>query len=196
MSRLRALLLVALCLVAALPVAAQQATPAPPPLPTQEMFQQMATANASINTLPGDLTRPQGLPVVPNERGQQLFGYVKWLVSPASADEWAGPLAPPFYHAGVGLWMMFGLMSVYVAVYIIGNVGGWLAWLLDQARKALDLVFQALQAAPLVLVLVVILVVAYALLGEAAVTEWLEQQLTGVIEWIYRLVSQLSGGAI
>ena len=189
-------LLIALCLlVFAVPISAQSSTPQPIPLPTQQMYEQMATANAQIGNAPTNLTSPNGSPLLPSEDGRLLFGYIKWLVSPAAADEWAGPFAPVFQHFGLGIYMTFALMGVYFTVYVIANIGSWVGWLLETARKTLDLVFQALQSGPVILVLVVILFIAFLLFTQPAVMDWVDQQLDGVIDWLYEIISKLTGGA-
>lgn len=191
---MKTLLLLMLMLLAT-PVAAQSSTPQPIPLPTQDMMEQMAEANAMIEDLPVDLSSPDGLSIVPNENGRILFGYIKWILSPASADQWAGPLAPIFQHIGFGLGMMFTAMTIYTAMYVISNIGSWVGWLLETARKTLDLVLQGLQAAPFVLAIAVIIFIAYTIIGEEGVTNWIEENLSSVIDKIYDLITQLTGGA-
>lgn len=192
---MRTLIALLVLLLVALPVSAQSSTPQPIPLPTQQMYEQMATANAQINNAPANLTAPNGAPILPSEDGRQMFGYLKWLVSPAAADEWAGPFAPIFQHLGIGLTMVFVLMGVYTTVYVIANIGSWVGWLLETARKSLDLLFQAVQAAPILLVLVVILFIAFLLFTQQGVLDWVDSQLDGVIDWVYEIVSKLTGGA-
>lgn len=189
------LLGLALVLLFAVPVAAQSSTPQPLPLPTQQMYEQMATANAQLNSAPADLTNPNGLPILPSENGQQLFGYIKWLVSPAAADEWAGPFAGVFQHIGIGLGILFAMAGVWSTMYVIANIGSWVGWLLETARKTIDLVMQMLQAGPILLVLVVIFFIAFLLFTQDGVMNWLDQQLAGVIDFVYQVISQLTGGA-
>lgn len=189
------LLIVVLLFLGSVPAVAQSNTPQPLPLPTQQMYEALATANANTGNLPTDLTRPGGVPILPNEDGRRMFGYVKWILSPAAADEWAGPFAPVFQHFGVGLGIVFSLMGVYGVMYVIGNAGGWVGWLLENARKMIDLFLQGVQAAPVLLVLVVLVFVAYLLFGSEGVQNWIDQQLDGVIDWVYQIISQITGGA-
>lgn len=197
MTRIVVFLLVLLALP--LPTLAQTPTPPGPlPLPTQQMYEALATQNANLATLPADLTSPNGIPLLPNEDGVVLFGYIKWLISPTAADEWAGPFAPVFQHIGIGLWMSFALMGVYGTVYVIANIGGWVTFLLDSARKIMDAVFQAAQAAPVLIILIVILFIAYNVfgwfVGEEAVQAWVDEQLDNVLIWVNDVVTRLTGG--
>lgn len=188
-------LLIVFVLLAAVPAAAQSSTPAPLPLPTQQAYEQLATANAQLNDVSADLTSPDGLPILPTEDGRVMFGYVKWLISPAAADEWAGPFAPIFQHINIGLGIVFALASVYSTVYIISHIGAWVGWLLESGRKILDLLFQAVQAAPFLIVLAILLFIAFAIFSQEGVMNWIDQELDGVIDWVYDIIAQLTGGA-
>jgi len=188
-------LLIVFVLLIAVPAAAQSSTPAPLPLPTQQAYEQLATANAQLNDVSADLTSPDGLPILPTEDGRVMFGYVKWLISPAAADEWAGPFAPIFQHINIGLGIVFALASVYSTVYIISHIGAWVGWLLESGRKILDLLFQAVQAAPFLIVLAILLFIAFAIFSQEGVMNWIDQELDGVIDWVYDIIAQLTGGA-
>jgi hypothetical protein len=195
---MKALIVLLLLLMAALPVSGQASTPQPIPLPTQQMYEQMATANAQLDDLPSDLTRPDGAPILPAEDGTVLFGYIKWLVSPAAADEYAGPFAPVFQHIGVGLTILMTTAGIYALVYVIANVGAWVGWLIDQARKGLDLLLQIFQAGPAIIVVGIAVFVIYKVaewaLGEQAVQDWISQQIDNLAAFVNDIVARITGG--
>jgi hypothetical protein len=68
--------------------------------------------NAGLTGLPANLDSG-----VPNETGAQLFRYAKWIFSPSSADEIAGPFAPAVSHAGIGFSLMFSVGLVYGIIW-------------------------------------------------------------------------------
>lgn len=166
----------------------------PIPLPTQQMYEQMATANAILADAPVDLSRPENVPILPDENGRQMFGYIKWILSPAATDEWAGPFAPIFQHIGIGIALVFALMGVYGSIYIVANVGSWVAWLTDQARKLVDLVMQILQAGPMLLVLVALIFILFLLGQNESVQQWIDAQIDAALSWVYDILSKILGG--
>lgn len=196
---MKILIALILTFVFVLPVSAQVSTPQPPPLPTQEMYQALATQNANIiNTMPSSLQNPNGTGLLPNQNGSQLFGYIKWLINPAMADEWAGPFSPAFQHFGIGLYMIFAMSGIYMVAYTVNNIGSWVFWLAEQARKFLDLVMQILQAGPIVIVVGIILFIVYAVVswavGEQQVQDWISEQFDSIMRFIYDIAGRITGG--
>ncbi len=189
---MKALALVVLLLLFALPVSAQTSTPLP--LPEAQMYEQLATQNASIiSTLPADITSPNGSPLLPSNNSSTIFGYAKWMLAPAAADEWAGPFAPIFYNVGIGVYMVFALMGVYGTVYVIGHAGAWIAWLWMQFQRITDLLLQAAQAWPVILILAVILIIAFIVFGQESVQNWIVAHVQDVWNWIQNIGGDLLG---
>jgi hypothetical protein len=186
--------LIVVVLVAAPLLAQETPTPLPTatafPLPEAEMYQQLATQNALIATLPADIQRPAGANVVPQVTDYRFVAYARWLLSPAAADEWAGPFAATFSHIGVGMYMVFTLMVVYGTVYAIGHAGGWLGWLWAMIHRIFDGILQMLQAGPMLLVLVVILLIAGVLFSQEAVQRWVAEQFAAAVTWVNNATSQ------
>jgi hypothetical protein len=108
----------------AAPTLAQTATPTPGPTPTLiipsvPIDNAVHDANQGIATLDAPIDSPDGRPLVPDENGAALFGYIKWLVSPPVGDELAGPFGPFMAMAGILLTMEIATLGVYIALYII-----------------------------------------------------------------------------
>lgn len=92
-------------------------TPTPIPLPADQIFGQLATANAGISTLGGSLNAPNGSPLIPPVDGREAWGYVKWMISPVGAGELFGPFAIIFSELGFFLTSTLALTAVYLVVY-------------------------------------------------------------------------------
>ena len=109
-------------------------------LNTGDLYSAFSDASDAISSLPNTL-----LSGVPDETGRTLFGYVKWLVSPSSADEIAGPFAPIISHTGIFLSLTFALALIYIVVW--GAI--WLLrlaiWLFKLILLIVDLVLQIAQ---------------------------------------------------
>jgi hypothetical protein len=97
-------------------------------------------ANTMLNTLPQSFAGS-----VPPETGRALFGYVKWIVSPSSADEIAGPFAPVISHIGFALLIMFGAAAVYAIVWALVWILKFVVWLFKWVLTLVDLVLQIAQ---------------------------------------------------
>lgn len=85
----------------------------------QGVYNAYATAVPGINTLPDNIEAPQGVNIVPTVDLSQLFAFVKWLFSPATADEllWVD-LAP----IGVRLFRLFLVVLSLTTVWFIINL--------------------------------------------------------------------------
>lgn len=114
--------------------------------PVPELYQALATANAAVNAMPTDLTAPSGSPLLPSTDGSQIFAYAKWLLSPAAADEYAGPFAPILQHLGIAIGAMFTLVLIYVGAYVVNFGMRFVLWIAIWAFKLIDLILQAIQA--------------------------------------------------
>lgn len=193
---MRALVILTVLLLAALPASAQTPTAEPIPLPTQAMFEALDDANGELATLPDDLTSPDGSPVLADGNGRIIMGYIKWFVNPASADEWAGPFAPIFMHLGIGLYMVFALFGVYGVVYVIANIGGWVGWLTYQFWHIINIITGMLSSAPMIIITIVILFIAFLLFTQPAVMDWIGQQFDSVLDWVFDIMSDILGGQL
>ena len=77
------------------------------------------------------LTAPDGQPLLPSlSAAPQLFGYIKWIVSGAAANEIAGPFAPIISGLGIFLVMNFTMTAIYFIVYGAVYIGRWILWLI------------------------------------------------------------------
>lgn len=93
------------------------------------LYDSLNEGSDRLNDLPTDLTRPNGVNILPAESGDSLFRYVKWIINPSSADEIAGPFAPAITHLGMGLNIMFILSAVYIIVYVAIYLIRFAVWL-------------------------------------------------------------------
>lgn len=75
------------------------------------------------------LESPDGSPLLPNETGSTIFGYAKWLLSPATAEEIAGPFAPIVSALGFLIIAEITLLGVYGVVYIAMYLVRWVVWI-------------------------------------------------------------------
>lgn len=145
-------------------------TPLPFSAPQGQMYEGMATANASINGIPANLESASGLPLLPASNTQQLFGYVKWLGSLNNAEEYAGPFAPIFQMFGIFLFLSFVMVSVYAIVYGGTYVFRWAGWLVNWFLKIIDLIMQVIQAlGPIAIIVAVVSALLLAVLAILAI---------------------------
>lgn len=119
------------------------ATPTPIVIDAGGIYDALNQANDEVVGLPSDLSnvsRP------PSETGSEIFGYVKWLVSPSSADEIAGPFAPIISHTGIFLSLTFVLTAVYAVVWAAVWLLRFVVWIFKFIVMIVDLVLQVAQA--------------------------------------------------
>jgi hypothetical protein len=90
------------------------ATPTPIAIDGSGIYEALQQGNNSVIGLPADLAAA-GRP--PDEDGSEIFAYVKWFVSPSSADELAGPFAPIVSHTGIFLALVFAMTVIYAVVW-------------------------------------------------------------------------------
>lgn len=86
-------------------------------------------ANQQLADAGDSLTAPDGSPLLPAETGATLFGYAKWITSPAAADELLGPFAPAASHVGIFLTMDIALVALYAIIYGAVSIARWVIWL-------------------------------------------------------------------
>jgi hypothetical protein len=130
--RLKVVCGIFLFLLAALPSVsyAQQGTPTPVEIPAQQMFEQLATQNANLYSIPD-------LPVFPEDRSSQILGYAKWITTPGIAEEIFGLFHPLFSAIGLLLLTQVVLNGIYVVAWIIAQIVRWIVWLI---RLILDVI--------------------------------------------------------
>lgn len=107
---------------------------------TGNIWSGLQDANTLLNSVPQSFAAS-----VPNETGRAIFGYVKWLVSPSSADEIAGPFAPVISHIGFALLVMFAGAAIYALVWAVVWLLKFVIWLFQWLLKIVDLVLQIAQ---------------------------------------------------
>lgn len=117
-------------------------TPTPIAVDASGLYEALQQGNDSILSLPPDLSSA-GLPI---ESGSRVFGYVKWLVSPSSADEIAGPFAPIVSHTGIFLTITFFTALVYAVVWVTVFLFKFVIWIFKFIVLIVDLVLQFAQA--------------------------------------------------
>lgn len=101
----------------------------PIPFPGAEVIGIIHDADQSLGALGGDLTHPDGSPLLPNYNGQLLFGLVKYVISPVTAEALTGPFSPIFIALGLLLLLNIALIAVYLVVYIAVYLVRWAIWL-------------------------------------------------------------------
>jgi hypothetical protein len=89
-----------------------------------DLYSGLGQVNTLLESLPASLGSS-----VPAETGRELFGYAKWLLSPSSADELAGPFAPIISHTGIFVTLVFGLTLVYAIVWAAVWIFRFVVWL-------------------------------------------------------------------
>lgn len=87
-----------------------------------DLYRSMATAAYETNKLPEQIkaSGPNGGSVVPDTSGAvQLFGYIKWLFSPTSAQETMGKTWAPFL---INVYVIFVIVVTMTGIYILINL--------------------------------------------------------------------------
>jgi hypothetical protein len=95
-------------------------------LPTGDLYDQLATAAANINSLPQDMDNAP----LPDEDGEELFGYIKWLLSSSTAEELFGPLGVILIHIGIALSLVLFGVAIYFALFVARLVIRFVVWLI------------------------------------------------------------------
>lgn len=95
--------------------------------------------------------------------GTQIFGYIKWIISGAAAQELAGPFAPIVSHMGVYLVMNFALTGVYLVVYASIYIIRWAIWLYNKVLQLVTLIATLLSSVPGLIIIAILIGIALAL---------------------------------
>lgn len=117
-------------------------TPTPIAIDASGLYEALQRGNDNLLGLPPDLNTSS----LPQEDGRQVFAYVKWLISPSSADEIAGPFAPIISHTGIFLSLTFFLAVVYAVVWVSVFLFKFVVWIFKLILLIVDLVLQVAQA--------------------------------------------------
>lgn len=105
---------------------------------TGQLYDAITEADAALEDAGGSLTAPGGAAIFPAETGAQLFGYAKWIFSPAAADEFLGIFSGLAVHYGWYLVGMFALGSVYGVIFLGTYVIRWVVWIVKIAMEIIQ----------------------------------------------------------
>jgi hypothetical protein len=104
-----------------------------------DLNRSMATAAAVVNKLPEEISKsgPGGQTLAQAMAGsKQVFGYIKWLFSPNSAQELLGrSLAPVGINILVIFTMIVALTAIYIAINIVVYIIKFVVWIITQMLK-------------------------------------------------------------
>jgi hypothetical protein len=117
----------------------------PLPVPEAGLLDALSSANDDLESVNVPLAAPDGSPLLPDETGTVVWGYAKWLTSPAAAQELLGPFAAIYYHVGYLIALDVALVGIYIVVYGAVYVARWAMRLIRVAMSVIDLILQMLQ---------------------------------------------------
>lgn len=106
-------------------------------LPFNDAINYLATANANVEDAPEDLTNP-GVAVLPQENGNQIFSYAKWLISPTAANEVFGPFGTLAVHLGAAIALVIFLAIVYFLIFVISLLIRFVIWIIKRILDAIE----------------------------------------------------------
>lgn len=93
-------------------------------LPQQEMLNELATVEGQVQALPTTIAAAngqiyyQGMPILPDEGGGQLWSYFKWASSTSGAAIF-GPFQPVLIHLSVLILLaLIGLLVFFLQIII------------------------------------------------------------------------------
>jgi hypothetical protein len=109
-------------------------------IPLLSLYSALDQVNSALLTLPTNISAG-----VPDPDNRVLFGYAKFLLSPAIASEFGGPFAPIFQHVYVGFFLLFGLGFVYCVVWALVWILRFVVWIFRFILQLVDLVLQIAQ---------------------------------------------------
>jgi hypothetical protein len=91
--------------------------------PVVDLYSGLADVNLALGSLPRDFSSS-----VPEPDVRVLFGYAKFLMSPAVAAEFGGPFEPIFAHMYIAAYLIFGLGLVYCIVWVAVWIFKFIVW--------------------------------------------------------------------
>jgi len=107
----------------------------------------ISNADQQLADAGNTLTNPDGSPLLPSQTGAVLFGYAKWLTSPAAAEELLGPFAPVASHVGIFLLMDVTLVGLYFIIYAAIYIVRWAIWLFKLLLQIIQTIASAANGA-------------------------------------------------
>lgn len=109
-----------------------------------DLYRAMATAASQVNGMPEQIqaSGQNGQSVIPNTSGAiQMFGYIKWLLSPASIQELMGKTLAPL---GVNVFVVFvitiTMAGLYIAINMIVLIVRGVMWVYSWIIKLIELI--------------------------------------------------------
>lgn len=103
-------------------------------LPTLPLYNFLATADYNLSSAPSDITHNGALPVLPNENGYTLFAYIKWILSPSSADEILWEFSPLIVHFAVYVGLVIFIAGAYVFIFLARIFLRFVIWVISKVR--------------------------------------------------------------
>lgn len=104
-------------------------------LPLSHIYNQLATTEANLRTLPEDIRQPNGFAALPNERNYVVFSYAKWLFSANIASEVFGPFDTIIIHMSVLIGIVLFLAAIYLVIFLVRFALRFIVWLISQVLK-------------------------------------------------------------
>lgn len=117
--------------------------PSPTPIPTSTPFElptpeiatnglidSLATAENTLRNAPADLSA-----AIPTQNGSELFGYAKWLLSPNTAQEVAGPFALLITHISIAISAVLLFAVAYFTILIAVFIIRFIVWIVSLLKR-------------------------------------------------------------
>lgn len=125
----------------AIPTSTPVATMDADDIPRNAIYTFLATAAANVNSLPDDVSAPDGAVVLPDTDGRQVFAYAKWLFSGATAQELLGiTFSPVAIHLFAGLTLIVILVSIYLVVNLVVLLIKGVIWIVQQVLRVVPFI--------------------------------------------------------
>ncbi len=132
-------------------------------VPLGDSFGELPGAQATLSAVGDSLAAPGGVGLLPNTDPAALFGYIKWVTNPTTADQLMGPFAPVLWQVGIFIQADVILGGLYMVVWVVAFIVGWLIGFFRLAVTVLEAItltpvaLAVIAVAAMVLALVVIL---------------------------------------
>lgn len=104
-------------------------------LPLNEVYNYLATAYVTLHQAPEDVTAPGGVSILPDVQLGTLFGFVKWLFSPPTADALLGPFSGLMIHFVAYFLAVLFLTNIYLIVFVVRFLIRFVVWIYTQVTK-------------------------------------------------------------
>jgi hypothetical protein len=109
-------------------------------IPENALLDNLSTSESELIELSssvdasGDQIYWNGNPVLPNENGSGVFGYIKWLTS-TSGETFFGPFAPIMFHLGILFSLIMLSLFIYFTPIIIRAAIRVVSWIVDNVLQ-------------------------------------------------------------